>query len=50
MELEKEERILEVILRNYNHNPAVFINTKINVFITEVATQLFSVSQHLYAM
>ena len=38
MELEKEERILEVILRNYNHNPAVFINIKINVFITEVAT------------
>ena len=38
MELEKEERILDVILRRYNHNPSVFINTKINVFITEVAT------------
>jgi len=43
-ELEKEERILDVILRNFNNNPAVFINAKVNVFITEVATQLFSVS------
>jgi len=50
MELEKEERIVEVILRNYNHNPAVFINSKLNMFITDVATQLFTVSQHLYAM
>ena len=38
MELEKEERIMDVILRNYNSNPAVFINTKLNMFITEVAT------------
>ena len=45
MELEKEERIMEVILRNYNQNPAVFINTKLNVYITEVANHLFSVSQ-----
>lgn len=44
MELEKEERIIDVILRNFNQNPAVFINTKLNMFITEVATQLFSVS------
>ena len=50
MELEKEERVSEVILRNYNHNPSVFINTKLNMFISEVATQLFSVSQHLYTM
>ena len=49
MELEKEERIIDVILRNFNQNPAVFINTKLNMFITEVATQLFSVSQYLYA-
>ena len=45
MELEKEERIMEVILRNYNQNPAVFVNTKRNMFITEVASQLFGVSQ-----
>jgi hypothetical protein len=50
MELEKEERIMEVILRNYNQNPAVFINTKLNVFISELANQLFSVSQQLYAL
>ena len=50
MELEKEERIIEVILRNYNHNPAVFINTKLNIFITEVASQLFSVSQQIYTL
>ena len=50
MELEKEERIIEVILRNYNHNPAVFINTKLNIFITEVASQLFTVSQQLYTL
>lgn len=50
MELEKEERIMDVILRNYNHNPAVFINTKLNMFITEVATQLFAVSQQLYSL
>ena len=50
MELEKEERIIEVILRNYNQNPAVFINTKLNIFITEVATQLFAVSQQIYTL
>ena len=41
---------MEVILRNYNRNPAVFINTKLNGFISEVANQLFSVSQQLYAL
>ena len=50
MELEKEERISEVILRNYNHNPAVFINTKLNMFISDVASQLFSVSQQIFAL
>ena len=37
MDLEKEERIMQVILRNYNLNPSVFINVKLNTFITEVA-------------
>jgi hypothetical protein len=49
-DLEKEERILQVILRKYNTNPSVFINVKLNMFITEVATQLFKVSQELYAL
>ena len=41
---------MQVILRNYNKNPSVFINVKLNTFITEVANQLFEVSQELWAL
>ena len=40
MELEEELRISQVILRMYNRNPAVFINVKLNSFITDVAREL----------
>lgn len=44
-ELKQEIRIEQsVILRIYNANPAVFINQKLNKFITDVAKELYAVS------
>ena len=40
VELEEELLISQVILRMYNRNPAVFINVKLNSFITDVAREL----------
>jgi hypothetical protein len=40
VELEEELRISQVILRMYNRNPAVFINVKLNSFITDVAKEI----------
>lgn len=36
-DLDDELRISQVILRIYNRNPAVFINLKLNTFITAVS-------------
>ena len=44
-EMAFEERVMNVILRNYNQNPSVFINVKLNVFISDLATQMFAISQ-----
>jgi hypothetical protein len=47
-DLENETRIGSVILRQFNSNPSVFINTKLHMFITEIAAELYKVSQSLF--
>jgi hypothetical protein len=46
-ELEKEIRIKRITLRMYNNNPNVFIDQKLNSFVTEVAKELFVVAKKL---
>lgn len=47
-DLQDELRIESIILRMYNKNPAVFINIKLNTFITKVAEILYDVSKKLF--
>jgi hypothetical protein len=47
-ELDDELRISQVILRIYNRNPAVFINLKLNTFITAISQQIYEVAQELF--
>ena len=47
-ELDEELRISQIILRMYNRNPAVFINVKLNSFITDVAKEIQEVSWQLF--
>jgi len=42
--------VQDVILRVYNKNPAVFINTKLNTFILNVSIKLQSVAQELFKL
>jgi hypothetical protein len=39
-ELENELLVNDIILRVYNKNPAVFINMKLNPFITDITKQI----------
>ena len=39
-ELENELLVNDIILRIYNDNPAVFINMKLNSFITDITKQI----------
>jgi len=39
-ELEKEDRIASIILRVYNKDPIVFINTRLDNFIHEITVEL----------
>ena len=48
--MEHEIRVCDVILRIYNKNPAVFINTKLNTFILNVSMKLQSVAQELFSL
>ena len=38
--LEKELRVNDIILRIYNKNPAVFIDMKLNPFITDITKEI----------
>jgi len=44
---ENELIVDSVILRMYNYNPSVFINVKLNAFITDVSQELYEVSKQL---
>ena len=49
-ELENELLVNDIILRVYNKNPAVFINMKLNPFITDITKQIDLDRQTLYAL
>lgn len=48
--LQDEIIVLNIILRIYNKNPAVFIGNKLNKFILEVSNNLVTVAEDIFKM
>lgn len=49
-ESDEDIRTGSIILRQFNANPSVFLNKKLNTFITDVSTELYKVSQEFFKL